>query len=52
MFLKETYTMYIKFTVVIQVFIDDKRQGSCGGWGISALFMTKRYEYYVGRATS
>ena len=31
-FLKITCTTYIRFTVVREVFIDDKRQGSCGGW--------------------
>ena len=52
MFLKKTCTTYIRFTVVREVFIDDKRQGSCGRWGVKAVFMTKRYEFYVGRAAS
>ena len=50
MFLKKTCCTYIRFTVVREVFIDDERQGSCGGVGIKTVFMTKRYEYYVGRA--
>ena len=52
MFLKKTCTTYIRFTVVREVFIDDKRRGSCGRWGIKAAFMTKRYKFYVGRAAS
>ena len=52
MFLKKTCTTYIRFTVVTEVFTDDKRQGSCGGWGIKAVFMAKLYQYHVDRAAS
>ena len=52
MFLKKTCTTHIRFTVVREVFIMIKDRGHVAVGGIKAVFMTKRYEYYVGRAAS
>ena len=49
-FLKITCTTYIRFTVVREVFIDDKRQGSCGGWRDQSCFHDKALRILCGQS--